>query len=89
LDFATLSFQVPSQFSAARATELVRRMAQQAARETMSRFFRMNSSFEAKGFVAESPGAFGWHQVAVGGSYLQIPPLTLHSGNEAFSAICA
>ena len=42
LDFATSSFHVPSQLSAARATELERTMAQHAARETMSRFFRMN-----------------------------------------------
>jgi hypothetical protein len=41
LDFATFNFQVPSQLSAARATELERMMAQHAARETMSRFFRM------------------------------------------------
>src|SRR5713101_6883839 len=41
LDFATSSFQVPSQFSAARATELERTMAQHAAREAMSRLFRM------------------------------------------------
>jgi hypothetical protein len=45
LDFAVFNFQVPSQASAARATELARTMAQHVAREILSRFFRIDSSF--------------------------------------------
>ena len=47
-DFAVFNFQVPSQFSAASAAELERTMAQHAARETVSRFFRMTPSFAKK-----------------------------------------
>src|SRR5260370_39074901 len=53
LDFARSSFQVPSQFSAATATELERTTAQHATRETMSTVFPMNYLLRVKTVSAE------------------------------------
>src|SRR5712692_4212471 len=61
LDFARSSFQVPSQLSAAMATELETTMAQHAASETMSRFFRMNYLLRAKKLRLIS-GTVGFHR---------------------------
>src|SRR5712691_4571394 len=67
LDFAASSFHVPSQFSAARTTELDRTMAQHAARETMRRLFRITPPSKMDDVVDD----FGNRRVPAtrGGSY--------------------
>src|SRR6266496_1810399 len=72
LDFATFNFQVPSQFSAARARELERTIANKAERGTMRRFFRMDYPPYEELISGKRRELFGRSKPR--GSYLPIAP---------------